>query len=489
MNPGRPTFDPFPKQREFLEAVFNPIYKFLLYGGAIRGGKSYVTIAALIILAKMFPKSRWAIVRKDLPTLKRNVIPVFNKIAPRPFCGKMNGSTMSVPCQNGSEIFFFAEQYASDKELNRWRGMEVNGYLFEEANELKEDSFNKAIERAGAWQVPAGYEQPPVRILLTCNPSQGWVKDRFYTPSMQGTLKAPYFYEAANLFDNPYISEDYRESLKSLPEHLYKQFVLGDWTVSDDPLQIIPYLPLHDRIVKDEVEVARLMTIYDGMEALGVDIGELGNDKTSLVHFRGAFLYDVVHYQKKRTDEIAQIVQASMLERGIGASSVAIDAIGVGAGVWGALKGAGHDVWRVIAGAKVEETFRTDNVGAYELQFRNLKSQIWWKFRQDVTNPESELKIIPHAGLIQDLTSVHYKLGGERMIEVEPKQRTIERLGHSPDDGDAAVMANWVREYPYLQGVAAVLEERVHEDGSKFSEREEREATIRDASTKRRRLF
>ena len=471
-------FKPFLKQKEFIDATFSGEYKYLLYGGAIRSGKTYVTIAIIVALCKMFPGSRWAIVRKDLPTIKRNILPTFNKIAPRPFCGDVNMSSMTCPCSNGSAIIFFAEQFHVDKDLNRWRGLEVNGFLLEEANELQKDSFHKAQERAGSWVVPGAGEQPPVLILLTCNPSEGWVKDLFYTPYAAETLAKPFYYSPANIFENPFISEDYKESLKNLPEHLYKKFVLGDWSIADDPLQVIPYVPLHERIVKDEAEVARLMAIYE-TEALGVDIGELGNDKTALAHFRGAYLYEIQHYMKKRVDEIGQIVQAEILNRKINASHVAIDAIGVGAGVWGALKGNGYDVWRVIAGAKAEETFRSDNVGAFELQFKNLKSQLWWKFRQDVTNPESELKILDHPGLIQDLTSVHYKLVGERAIEVEPKQKTIERLGHSPDDGDAAVMGNFVREYPYLQGAVTAEVRMQHEDGSEYTSMEERREILK----------
>ncbi len=63
-------FDPFPKQLEFLEKALDKVAELVIYGGAIRGGKTFVSLGALVVLCKMYPNSRWAIVRKDLPTLK-----------------------------------------------------------------------------------------------------------------------------------------------------------------------------------------------------------------------------------------------------------------------------------------------------------------------------------------------------------------------------------------------------------------------------------
>jgi len=78
-------FEPFPKQIEFLEAIFSNSYNFIMYGGAIRGGKTFAGIGALLLLAKMYPKSKWCIVRDTLQTLKRTTIPSFNKVCPQSF--------------------------------------------------------------------------------------------------------------------------------------------------------------------------------------------------------------------------------------------------------------------------------------------------------------------------------------------------------------------------------------------------------------------
>lgn len=226
-------FEAHPKQEAFAEAVLSGDYRFLLFGGGIRSGKTYVGLALLFALCRIFPGSRWAIVRQDLPTLRRNVLPTFNKLRPQSFIGAVNQSDWTATCTNGSQIVFFTESITDDPDLDRWKGLEVNGFLLEEANELQEVSFHKAKERAGSWIIPSLPVQPLPLILLTCNPSPGWIKTIFYDQWKAGTLAAPYYFQPATIADNPDIPLEYRENLKHLPADQYARFVEGDWSGVD----------------------------------------------------------------------------------------------------------------------------------------------------------------------------------------------------------------------------------------------------------------
>lgn len=220
-----------PKQRLYTEAVLSGRYRELYYGGAIRGGKSFAVMATLFLLCLIFPGSRWAIVRKDLPTLRRNILPVFEKMRlfTGGFMGRMLQDTWTATARNGSQIILFSESLDTDPHYNRWRGLEVNGIWLEEANELDERSYEKAKERAGSYIIPGIARQPLPYIFLTSNPAGNWVKRRFYLPWKNQTL-APYqFYIPATPFDNPYLTAEYLEALKGMNERDYKIFVLGDW--------------------------------------------------------------------------------------------------------------------------------------------------------------------------------------------------------------------------------------------------------------------
>ena len=61
---------------------------------------------------------------------------------------KINGwnhDTQTITMLNGSQIMFMAEGYDDDKDLNRFKGLEANGFGFDEINECQEATFYKAI--------------------------------------------------------------------------------------------------------------------------------------------------------------------------------------------------------------------------------------------------------------------------------------------------------------------------------------------------------
>lgn len=168
--------------------------------------------------------------------MRQNTVPSFNKLRELTggFVGEINQSTWTSTCRNGSVIIFFSESLDIDPDLSRWKGLEVNGFLLEEADELAERSYFKAIERAGTWIIPAKTvggvaEQPPPYVLCTFNPCPNWPKRVFYEPWNAGTIDHPYAFIPATQADNPYISDEQREAWKALPEHEYRRFVIGDW--------------------------------------------------------------------------------------------------------------------------------------------------------------------------------------------------------------------------------------------------------------------
>lgn len=251
-------FESFPKQEEFLEAVFSNKYNFILYGGAIRGGKTFAGIGALLLLCKMYPRSKWVIVRNTLQTLKLNTIPSFRKICPQSFIKSYNQDTQTVTFRNESQIIFLGENFADDKDLNRFKGLECNGFLLEEINELQQKTFYKCVERAGSQILD---KQPKPLILATCNPSNNWVKELFYDKWKLNGLPVNWLYIPSKITDNPFIPEDYKESLKTMPTYEYEVFVNGNWDLQErtgaefykyfsldkhvKPCQYEPTLPLH----------------------------------------------------------------------------------------------------------------------------------------------------------------------------------------------------------------------------------------------------
>lgn len=218
-----------PKQREANNLLEENTV--LIYGGGIRGGKSFFLLLTIITYCFKYPGSRWLVLRESMPTLKRNLFPTFIKLLDmgfRQYVKEWNQSTQEVTFTNGSQIIFMAESYADDKELNRFRGLEINGAGIDEINEVQAVTFYKIIERSGSWQ----NSNAPIKIIGTCNPSHGWVKETFYDPHKNGTLKKGWSFIQALVTDNPYLRKDYLQSLiDNMRQYEYEVFVKGNWDI------------------------------------------------------------------------------------------------------------------------------------------------------------------------------------------------------------------------------------------------------------------
>lgn len=431
-----------PKQAEFIQKMLSGRYNYLATGGGIRGTKTFTTMAALIVLCRVFPGSRWAVVRKDLPTIRRNTLPSWEKIRPSTFMGPVNKTTWTSTATNGSQVIFFPESLTEDPELNRWKGLEVNGFLLEEANELSERSYYKAIERAGAWIIPRSEDnpfpkQPAPIILFTFNPCDNWPRATFYDPHQKGALKEPFYYLPATLADNPFLPQTYKDSLKNLPDREYQTFVLGKWGLMDDPSQLIS---LSWVLNAQTVEPTR------GPRKLGVDVARYGDDQTVF-----AFLSSPNTLERLEAHSglsIDRTAELTMLYTGNRNSDhwwcdpeyTNVDGVGMGAGVVDICRSRGAMVQDLIAGAKAVEREDTDG-DKLVLKFKNLRSQMWWEFREKLRLGLFSLPKELDPKLMSDLTAPRYTIEKDKMIQVESKDKIKQRLGRSTDYGDSVVQA------------------------------------------------
>lgn len=395
-----------------------------LIGGAMGGGKSKSLCAEAINLSTEIPGNRGAIVRKNMTTLKRTTMVTFFQTLPPGLMEEFNKTEMRVKLANGSEILFLEADESKDAMFEKLKSLELGWFAIDEASEVPRQAFQILVSRL-RWPAAQGRYTG----LLASNPEQCWVKEDFIDSRKPGHRYFP-----ALPRDNPSLPADYIKKLEDIfDENQRRKYIDGDWNVTDDPLQVIPYTAL-----KNCIAPPAEMICLDGPESLGVDVAELGEDKSALAFFRGACCYEIQTYSKLRIDQLTEIVKQRIVERNIASENVGIDAVGTGAGLWGNLVGAGMDVQRIIAGA-------AEIPGIMPHKFTNLKSQLWWSLRMAVLDPDSGFRIPERQSLIQDLTAVRYTIEQERTIVMESKEHLRRRLGRSTDEGDACVIGNWVR--------------------------------------------
>ena len=94
------------------DQAINGQYRVIVFGGGIRGGKTYWLLLTLANLALTYAGSRWVIIRKSLPDLKRTTFPSFTGLLDDGLDQKIrswNRDTNVVTFNNGSELIFMAE--------------------------------------------------------------------------------------------------------------------------------------------------------------------------------------------------------------------------------------------------------------------------------------------------------------------------------------------------------------------------------------------
>ena len=166
---------------------------------------------------------------------------------------------------------------------------------------------------------------------------------------------------------------------------------------------------------------------------IGADIARFGSDKTVFAPRRGHKVLPLTEYSKQDTMETAgQLVIAHRETR---ATSIKVDVIGIGAGVYDRAKELKLPVSAINVAESAQEPER----------FLNLRSELWWNLRElldpnPAMNP-NPVALPPDDELLADLSSVKYRIDSRGRIVVEPKEETKKRLGRSPDRADAVILA------------------------------------------------
>lgn len=227
-----------PKQFEFFTEVMKACnglsaYRRFGYGGAIRGGKTFICLGTLIRLCEKYEESKWHIIRQDFPALQGTTIPSFEKIIRGSDNWKWNRDRANYFAYNkkDSKIFFKGENTSQDPELNDFLGLETNGVFLEQLEELSKRLFDIAFSRCGSNYIDP---MPPALLLTTFNPTQKWPKETLHEAHLNGELPADFFYLTATPKDNPFVTQDQWNAWSMMDERYQKQYIEGDWTNFDE---------------------------------------------------------------------------------------------------------------------------------------------------------------------------------------------------------------------------------------------------------------
>lgn len=213
-----------PKQYAFLTAT----EKYVGYGGARGGGKSWAVRTKATLLCLQHPGIKVLIVRRTYAELENNhIIPLREELSG---LAKYNKTEKRFTFANKSSIKF---GYCNgDNDLMQYQGVEYDVIFLDEATQLKEEWVTKinACLR--------GVNNFPKQIFYTMNPggaSHAYFKRLFVDRRFVGAESPDeYAFIQAKVTDNLALMRsqpDYVKQLDNLPPKLRKAWRDGDWDI------------------------------------------------------------------------------------------------------------------------------------------------------------------------------------------------------------------------------------------------------------------
>ena len=208
-------------------------HRYVGYGGARGGGKSWTVDVKAIIMAVQHPGIRQCIVRRSYPELRDNHITPLREMLPASIYS-YNDQQKIITFKSGnskkSKISF--KYCANDGDLNVLQGLQYDIIYIDEATQFTEYQF-RAIDAT-----VRGVNNFPKRTYITCNPGgvgHGWVKrlfvDRNFTddenPDDYSFIQALPTDNAALMAANP----GYINQLRALPPKIRDAWLYGSWDI------------------------------------------------------------------------------------------------------------------------------------------------------------------------------------------------------------------------------------------------------------------
>ncbi|MBQ9992277.1 MAG: phage terminase large subunit, partial [Firmicutes bacterium] len=218
----------FPQPNERQREFFLAGERFIAYGGARGGGKSWAVRQKSMLLALNYAGIKILILRRTYPELRENHIRPLQKLLKDIAEYKETEKVFNFP--NGSRIKF--GYCDSEVDTLQYQGQEYDIIFIDEATQFTEYQFQTLTACL------RGANSFPKRIYLTCNPGgvgHNWVKRLFIDKHYKGSEEAAdYRFIKAGVYDNPVLlqhDKGYVKMLENLSPRLQKAWLYGDWDI------------------------------------------------------------------------------------------------------------------------------------------------------------------------------------------------------------------------------------------------------------------
>lgn len=425
-------FAPSLKQDQLFKAWDDEETTQVLYGGAAGGGKSYGLCALFVLKALKFPGTRYLLGREELINLKRTTLKTLYKVF-KDF--KLVSGTHYNYNQTSGEILFFngsmillmhLKYEPSDPDCDFLGGLELTAAGIDEMPEVAEKVVTVLHSRCGRW-LNEKYKIKPM-LYGTCNPSRGFVFDKFYKPFTKGMLAYFRKFIPATIIDNAHLTEAYAKHLETtLSGNDKRRLLQGKWEFDSDPNSLVKFSNINGAYDYDKPAEFR------GTKYLTCDIA-FTSDKCIIILWSG---FDVIKIRVviKDKEKPEEVIKKMKAEHKIKNANVAYDATGAGMYLKNYLPGA----YVFHSGAK--PIGRKKQVK----EFEHLKTQCYYLLAMEIMKEDSAFRIFDDnlkEELVDEVLQIK-TLPKEKMdgvVKMIKKDEIKKLIGRSPDILDALAM-------------------------------------------------
>jgi hypothetical protein len=453
-----PPWLPEPSNQPQVDA-FHSAADLVLYGGAAGGGKTDLLLGLALTAHERSVIFRRAYV--DLAGIEQRLIEILGSRA------GYNGQDMVL--RRPGRLIEFGALERPGSEFS-WQGRPHDFIGFDEGAQLAESKVRFVM----GWLRSTTPGQR-CRVVIASNPPIGgegewlmtwfapWLDPVFSHPAKPGELRwrcmradgtfawvegpgthaidgeqldaLSCTFVPARLDDNRFLRDTgYRAQIMAMPEPLRSKLLKGDFIAGreDAAQQVIP---------SAWIKAAQDRWRPDGgcalkMTTLGVDVAQGGADETVLAPLFVTWFGELVRrrgFDTTNGPAVARLVIEHMRDR----CQVNVDLTGG----WGGssrdhLVAQGITVEPIVFSAASAERTRDA-----QLEFHNMRAQLWWKFREALDPLQGDgIALPPDRRLAAQLAAPTWKLRGQAIV-IESKDEIRKRLGSSTDDADAVVLA------------------------------------------------
>ena len=244
----------------------------------------------------------------------------------------------------------------------------------------------------------------------------------------------------STLDDNPDLKQSgYDSVLAGLPKELREAYREGkfDTSLKDQPFQCIPTDWVRLAMARWKDKPPHLIP----MCAIGVDASGGGTDPMVIAPRYDGYYPELIKVPGESipTDRAGKYCAGIIVSHRRDNAVVGVDmGGGYGNGIYEQLK---ENQIEVFGHKGAESSVRRTKEG--QLKFVNKRTEVYWRFREalDPSQPGgSPISLPDDSMLLADLTAPTFE-HGPNGIKLENKDSICDRLGRSPDDGDAVVIA------------------------------------------------